>query len=110
MFSGHRFQPDRDGAVKRLLLEFIRQAQQRSLDIRDSKMKKRAFDFSQLFEQTPRLERALSLATAIRPLADNGDGWNADPLDFSTINGIVNLRIGTRRDGAQRTASRCRRQ
>jgi D5 N terminal like len=97
-FGPHHFRPDRDG-VKRLLIEFARAEQTRAHDIPDPKMRRRAMDAAMQYEQQPRIERALNLAQVLRPLADEGVGWDADPMLLGVRNGVVDLRTGRLRAG-----------
>lgn len=99
VFGPHRWQPDRDGAIKRRFVDYVRRLQQRALDIPDLKVRKRTLGLALQFEQQPRIERALSYAAAARPLTDTGDGWNSDPLLLGVPNGVVDLRTGALRPG-----------
>jgi putative DNA primase/helicase len=50
-------------------------------------------------ESRMRLEAALALAQAEPPIADSGEGWDADPWLLGVANGVVNLRTGALREG-----------
>src|SRR5207245_1413231 len=50
-------------------------------------------------EARKRQTNLLALAQSIRPIADAGDAWDADPWLLGVLNGVVDLRVGTLRPG-----------
>ena len=50
-------------------------------------------------ESRRRLENALSLSRAIKPISDAGDTWDRDPFPLAVPNGVIDLRTGTLRPG-----------
>ncbi len=50
-------------------------------------------------ESKSRLDAALALAATELPIADAGEGWDADPWLLGVANGVLDLRTGELRDG-----------
>ena len=58
-----------------------------------------ALKFALRLEGRDALRSTLALARAIKPIADAGDGWDADPWLLGVPNGVIELRTGTLRPG-----------
>ena len=99
LFGEHHWHADRDGALRRLAKDTAR----RWLDIAkttpESKESKQAAEFAFRSEAKVRLDAMLELAKSERPVADDGDGWDANPMLLGVANGVVNLKTGDLRDG-----------
>src|SRR5262249_44818041 len=50
-------------------------------------------------ERRDAINRLLGLAATMKPVADDGTGWDADPFLLGVPNGVVDLRTGVLRDG-----------
>lgn len=99
-FQGHAWRPDRDGGIVRHALGFVRLQQQAALQIvGDRAAKQAAARFAISAESKAFLERLIGLAKNLKPLADAGDDWDADPWLLGVPNGVVDLRTGELRDG-----------
>lgn len=85
---------DTDGEVYRLAIEFARARQLDALGLPDRDRRDRAVKWALQAESKSGLERLVSLARHIKPLADAGDGWDADPWLVGAPNGILDMRRG----------------
>ena len=91
---------DNDGAIYRHALKFVRARQASALDIVDRKLKEKVLKFTIAAESKPALDKLVSLAKNFPPIADAGDGWDADPwLTAAKPNGVLDWRTGTLRQG-----------
>ena len=99
MWHGHRWMPDPDGEITRLLLKFTRDWQSEALAIEDVGLRKRTLDAAMRVERRQGLNAVRELAAAMKPLADAGSGWDADPWLLGVPNGVVDLRTGELRVG-----------
>ena len=98
-FANHRWQPDRDGGICRLLIQFARGLQEEAPGISDREQRERAFKAGIRLESKAGLDRMEALAKNLIPIADAGNGWDADPWLLGAPNGVLDLRLGTLRDG-----------
>jgi D5 N terminal like/Transposase IS116/IS110/IS902 family len=65
----------------------------------DPEARRRAAKWAIASESRQRLDALLYLAQAEPPIADAGDGWDADPMLLGVPNGVIDLRTGTLRPG-----------
>lgn len=72
----HLWRTDRDGEVYRLALDFVRREQAAALQITERKRKEQVLKFAVNQESKTALDRLVSLAKNIKPLADAGEGWD----------------------------------
>ena len=93
-YDNLRWRSDPDGGVYRFALEFVRGRQAAALEIADRKTKERTLKFTLNAESKPNLDRLVSLAKNLQPMADSGDGWDADPWLTGAPNGVVDWRTG----------------
>jgi P4 family phage/plasmid primase-like protien len=98
-FEGHWWGPDRDGAVVRAAKDLVRFRFAQGDALEDPDARRRAVAHALASESRQRIEAMLSLARFEAPLADSGDGWNADGMLFAVANGVLDLRAGTLRAG-----------
>ncbi len=99
LYAGHRWRPDADGGVWRLLRDETRARLRAATSIADEGERRLAIKWAMSSEGRPRLEAALALATRLQPIADAGEDWDADPFLLGVENGVVDLRTGTLRPG-----------
>jgi putative DNA primase/helicase len=99
VWQGHRWAPDVDGAITRLAIDFARDWQRQSVEITDRARREDAFKLAVRLERREALRAMLALAADLRPLADTGEGWDADPWLLGVPNGVVDLRTGALRRG-----------
>lgn len=94
-----RWRPDIDGAVIRKAIEFARLRQREVLMITDKQTRETALKYFIGAESKTALDRAISLARCMPPIADSGDQWDMDPMLMGAPNCIVDLKTGYKRDG-----------
>ncbi|MGB7220746.1 MAG: phage/plasmid primase, P4 family [Vicinamibacterales bacterium] len=100
IYDGSIWREDRDGMIYRLALEFVRGRQASALEIADRKLKEKVLKFTLAQESKPALDKLISLAKNFPPIADNGEGWDADPwLTGVAPQGVLDWRTGTLRPG-----------
>lgn len=99
IWQGHRWAPDVDGAITRKGLDFARDWQRETMNIRDARERERAFKAAIRFERRDALVSLFKFAADLPPIADAGDRWDRDPWLLGVPNGVVDLRTGTLRDG-----------
>jgi putative DNA primase/helicase len=103
LWEGHRWRPDADAAVMRLAFAGAREWQREVFHAKtstDTKAASLKFTFS--LERRASLANMLALAKAIKPIADAGEDWDADPWLLGTPSGVVDLRTGIARPGRPR--------
>lgn len=93
------WRPDSDGAIYRLALEFVRGRQAGALEIADRKLKEKVLKFTIAAESKPSLDKLVGLAKNFPPIADSGDGWDADPWLTGAPNGVLDWQAGALRPG-----------
>lgn len=98
-WAAHWWESDADGAVQRLAREAARSRYTWAATIEDLEERKREAGWAIQSESRQKLDAALSLAESLRPIADAGTRWDADPWALAVLNGVVNLRIGELRTG-----------
>jgi putative DNA primase/helicase len=100
LWTDHWWKPDVDEEVLRLAKEAVRRRYQIAPDLFDDPDEFKAeAKWAVASESRMRLEAALALAQAERPIADSGEGWDADPWLLAVANGVVDLRTGALRGG-----------
>ncbi len=99
VWHGHRWAPDTDAAVTRIALEFARGWQYEALDISDSKAREATIKAALSLEKRDKLAGLITLARDLKPIADAGEQWDADPWVLGVPNGVIDLRTGTLRPG-----------
>lgn len=100
VWEGHRWRPDTDGAVWRRAMEVAYHLRSAAYD---PAMPSEERDLRSRWARTTANDRRLSamllLAKALKPIADDGEGWDASPHLLGVPNGVVDLRTGVLRDG-----------
>jgi putative DNA primase/helicase len=90
---------DTDGAIYRIVLDFVRARQASALEVADRKLKERILKFTIAAESKPNLDRLVSLAKNFPPIADAGDQWDRDDWLTGAPNGVLDWRTGRLRAG-----------
>jgi putative DNA primase/helicase len=100
IWDSHRWRPDGDATVYRLALRCARNRLDEAHDpaFDDEERKKRA-SWAIASESRLRLDAMLGLARTVKPIADDGEGWDSTPGLLGAPNGVVDLRTGELRDG-----------
>lgn len=99
LWRGHRLMPDTDGAITRLALDYIRTWQQEALNLPFGADRDDALKFVLRLERRDAMANMLTLAKAMKPIADAGDRWDTDPWLLGVPNGVIDLRTGALRAG-----------
>jgi len=100
LWTGHWWKPDIDQEVLRLAKETARRRYQVAPDLFDDPDELKAeAKWAISSESRMRLDAVLALAKAERPIADSGEGWDADPWLLGVANGVIDLRTGAVREG-----------
>jgi len=100
-WQGQWWRQEADAEVVRLAKEAARERYQQGASIDDLKEREAEARWAISSENRLRLDAMLSLARAERPIADSGEGWDADPWLLGVGNGVVDLRTGQLRPGRQ---------
>lgn len=99
LWAGHWWKPDADAETERLALEAARHRYHAAVTIKDQGDWKKEATWAINSESRMRLEACLAVATALKPIADAGQGWDSDPWLLGAANGVVDLRTGELRNG-----------
>ncbi len=94
VFRRHWWEEDTDGEVVRLAIQTAKERQRQALEVSDLDAKKREMKWATDSESERRLKSMLAIAQNLQPLAESGEGWNADPLLLGVTNGVVDLYTG----------------
>lgn len=95
VFGRHFWAPPTDGAVYRLARDAVRVR----FDLARKDDDKDRMAWALAGESRKRQVNLLALAQNFPPVADRGDGWDADPFLLGCSNGIIDLRTGALRAG-----------
>jgi putative DNA primase/helicase len=99
MWQGHRWMPDADAAITRLGLDFARTWQRAAVELPDRARREDVVKFAIRLERRDTMSNVLAIAKALKPIADAGDQWDADPYRLCTPSGVVELQTGRCRPG-----------
>ncbi len=99
IFDAHHWREDLDGEIRRMAFETARTRKVIAAHIRDADKSKRAFAWASHSQSRPRVEAMVDFAKSLHPIADRGDGWDANPDLLGVANGVVDLRTGRLRGG-----------
>jgi putative DNA primase/helicase len=96
----HWWRSDVDAAVLRIGLEFSRAWQLDGFStIADRERREAVIKFALQLERRDKLTNMLAIARALKPIADAGEGWDADPWLLACDNGVIDLQRGQLRPG-----------
>jgi putative DNA primase/helicase len=100
IWDTHRWKPDDDESVRLMALRSVRARLALATDgSLDSSDRQAIAKWAISSEGRTRLDSLLSIARAMKPVADNGKGWDETPGLLGVPNGIVDLRTGELRPG-----------
>ena len=99
IWHGHRWEPDADAAVIRMLLDFARTWQREAIEIPDPDRKAAVVKYAIRLEKRDTMNAVLAIVKALKPIADAGDAWDRDPYLLGVPNGVLDLRTGRLRPG-----------
>jgi putative DNA primase/helicase len=93
LFDGHHWLPQTDGKIHRLALEAVRARLRGAVGDKDR------MRWAIGGEARKRQTNMLALVQNMRPVTDDGKGWDADPWLLGVPNGVIDLRTGSLRHG-----------
>jgi hypothetical protein len=80
LWAGHHWTPDAAAAVSRVALDFARIWHEEAVaTIGDRDRRERVLRFTLRLERRAGLADMLAIARTLKPIADAGDRWDADP-------------------------------
>ena len=94
-----RWVTDNDGEVQRLVIDTIRRRMEIVIHIQDSAKRKEAIKFCLQSESASHYRAIAEIGKVLRPITDNGKGWDADPWLLGCTNGVVDLKTGQLHQG-----------
>jgi putative DNA primase/helicase len=94
----NRWDEDTTGQVRQFAKQAARHRLRVAHNSEESEERTKEIGWALGSENRYRIDAALELAKAERPIADDGQGWDADPLLLGVANGVVDLRTGKLRD------------
>lgn len=98
LFAGHCWGAQTDGEVDRLALKAVRERQTEAMSL-SGDARGAVLKWAIGGESRARRGNLVALAESVRPLADGGENWDADPWLLGTPSGVADLRDGSLRDG-----------
>ncbi len=101
LWHGHRWGEDGDGQLHRWGKDTARARYQAAVDIDETAERRKASAYAITCESKAKIDAMLSLARSEYPVADSGNGWDANPRVLGVANGVVNLTTGDLRSGRQ---------
>jgi putative DNA primase/helicase len=101
LWKGHRWEPDQDGHISRLAMDAARVRYASAELVNDLRERKRIADWAIGSESRMRLDACISIARNIRPIADNGEGWDMETMLLGVSNGVLDLTTGKIKNGCQ---------
>jgi putative DNA primase/helicase len=100
IWSGHRWQPDEDGAIERLWLAVLSDRYRLALACaNDKERERRLAEVTTAGATNSAVGAGLELAASFEPIATRADAWYPDATLLGCNNGVVDLRTGELRDG-----------
>lgn len=101
-WDSHRWRPDMDAAVHRMAFQSVRTRGAAVVFGADGASESHREKHSKnaiRSEARSKLDSLLALARTMKPVADDGQGWDTTPGVLGTPNGVVDMRTGELRDG-----------
>jgi putative DNA primase/helicase len=95
--KGHRWVPQASGNVMRFAMSTVRARGKAAVDLGPAAAG--LGKWAKQSESAPRLRAMLELASNLRPIADDGQGWDENQFLLGVPNGVVELDTGTLRPG-----------
>jgi putative DNA primase/helicase len=99
VWSGHRWAPDADAMVYRLVSEHLRQWQRDAMEIADREKRQRVAEFALKLERRGGMDNLVAMAKSRRPITTDGKDWDTNRDIIGVQNGIVDLTTGAYRPG-----------
>jgi putative DNA primase/helicase len=95
----HRWTPDTTGGIVRYVVQCLRLWQHEAVQMGQGARKTAVLEWASRLETKAKIDNLLGLAKNLEALADAGDKWDRDPWLLAVENGVIDLKIGTLRDG-----------
>jgi P4 family phage/plasmid primase-like protien len=99
LFSAHSWKPQSDGEIMRLAVETVRARQVEALNSPEDDARPARVKWAFSGESKARLMSLITLAQAVKPLADDGTRWDKEQWLLGCPNGVLDLRTGELRPG-----------
>lgn len=99
LWSGARWALDSDAGIMRLVRDHVRHEQHRAIDLKDAFERGKQVAHWMKFDRRAALDNLLTLAKAMKPIAHDGAGWDANPMLLGVPNGVIELDSGRLRPG-----------
>jgi len=100
IWRGHWWDIDRDDELIRLAIDVARIRHCAAIRIPDERARVAMVKHARSCETMPIVKRTWETAQALKPFADLGEGWDANPWLLGVRNGVVDLRTGKLRAGS----------
>lgn len=101
VWDGNIWRPDVDGEVNRLAIESARMQYKEAENIEDYQERLAAAKWAISSEAKSKLDAAIGILKNLKPIADDGENWDSDPMLLACRNGIIDLTTGKLRPGRQ---------
>ena len=99
-WSNHHWKEDSDSQVRRFAIKSTRKRYHDAPEIIPNlEHRDKVAKWAIGSEQRARLEACLWVASALKPIADDGKQWDSNPWLLCVQNGVIDLRTGELRDG-----------
>jgi putative DNA primase/helicase len=99
VWGGHRWIPDANAQVRRMMSEHLRQWQRDAMDISERERRQRIVEFALRLERKGGVANVLGMAESVLPIATDGASWDENLYTLGVTNGVVDLRTGECRAG-----------
>lgn len=99
VWDRHRWTADPNGALTRMAIETARARYRAGEELESSEARERLARWAINSESSGKVESMLTLAKAMPPIADTGEGWDSNPMLLGVNNGLVNMATGEFRAG-----------
>jgi putative DNA primase/helicase len=100
LWDQHYWRSDADSAIYRLAHRHVRQWQ---IDcatlVPDKDERKQWNEYLMRLEKRSGLENFIAISKTLKPVADDGERWDFNPMIFAVPNGVIDLRSGDLRPG-----------
>lgn len=93
-WRGHYWRTDDDGQITRLAIKAVDSRYCNVSEIESLDDRGKAASKAISSQQRARLSAMVAIAQDLKPIANNGDGWDSNPWLFGTANCVIDLRTG----------------
>lgn len=100
VWEGHRWVPDADAIVHRMMTAHLRKWQRDAQSITDRRRRQEVADFALKLERKGALQNVLDMASKEKPIHVVGREWDRNGWLLGVQNGVVDLKTGRHRAGS----------